>query len=213
MNKQTGKVTTTNMTNSTFNRFTYIIGADRETVNEIIGWVTKSIEYINQFFGGNIDRAKGTKFGDCIAKVEYLTDLITDNQNNYTSSFRGVRDINGRLQAGAIISEENDVIYFYAEEREYLYLDTFTTPPWNCLEGMTFPETVKGAATWLIADIINETIDTDIEGVIKTIAIDRARDFYQSIGFEENPDFPREMILTREAALRFLQDQLRRRGS
>ncbi|BAZ14975.1 hypothetical protein NIES4071_68450 [Calothrix sp. NIES-4071] len=26
------------MTNSNFNRFTYVVGADREIVNEIIGW-------------------------------------------------------------------------------------------------------------------------------------------------------------------------------
>lgn len=33
---------------SNFNRFTYVISANDEIENEIISWVTKSQEYINQ---------------------------------------------------------------------------------------------------------------------------------------------------------------------
>ncbi|RUT07308.1 hypothetical protein DSM106972_025690 [Dulcicalothrix desertica PCC 7102] len=98
-----------------------------------------------------------------------------------SSSFRGVRDISGRLQAGTIISREYGIIYPYSELRQYLSLDPFTSAPWNCLEGRTFVETVKGAGTWLMSEIVEEVIDTEIEGIIKILAIDRAKDFYSNI--------------------------------
>lgn len=195
---------------SAINKFNYVIGADQATQKELIIWVTKSLQYINQYFGGDRSRIAGTKFGDCVAKVEYLAELATDSSN--APLFRGVRDVNDRLQAGAIVSKQVGAIYPYTDERAYLDIDPFTTPPWNCLEGVTFPETIKGAATWLIADIVQEIINTEIQGVIKLLAIDRAKIFYQNIGFQINPEYEREMILTREDAQLFVQEQLRRRG-
>lgn len=63
-----------------------------------------------------------------------------------------------------------------------------------------------------MAEIIQETIDTEIEGVTKVLAIDRAINFYLDIGFEENPEYSRELILTREAAIIFLNKELKTRG-
>ena len=77
---------------------------------------------------------------------------------------------------------------------------------------MEFPEKRKGAATWLMAEIIQETIDTEIEGVTKVLAIDRARKFYLDIGFEENPEYFRELVLNKVAARSFLNKELRTRG-
>jgi hypothetical protein len=165
-----------------FNRFTYVVEANQDTKNELISWVTKSQEYINQYFEGDISRISKTTFGDCVAKVEVLADLAFDD---YASYFRGVRDINGRLQAGAIISRQVGILFPYTKERVYLSIDPFTTPPWNCLglEGVDLPEKVKGAATWLMSEIVQEIINTEIEGVTKVLAIDRAKDFYLNIGF------------------------------
>ncbi|BAZ11682.1 hypothetical protein NIES4071_35080 [Calothrix sp. NIES-4071] len=185
-----------------FNRFSYVVGADQTIQNQLINWVAKSLQYINEFFDGDRSRIAGTKFGDCVSKTEYLADIVTYLDNS--SSFRGVRDTSGRLQAATIISREYGIIYPYTEPRQYLSLDPFTSAPWNCLEGRTFVETVKGAGTWLMSEIIEEVIDTEIEGLIKLLAIDRARDFYLNIGFQENPDYEREMILTREASQSFI---------
>ncbi|RUT05889.1 hypothetical protein DSM106972_030950 [Dulcicalothrix desertica PCC 7102] len=44
-----------------------------------------------------------------------------------------------------------------------------------------------------------------MSGILKVAAIPAAIEFYSSIGFEENPDGSREMILTREKALQFLE--------
>ncbi|MBW4506333.1 MAG: hypothetical protein KME64_07465 [Scytonematopsis contorta HA4267-MV1] len=188
---------------SEINRFSYVIGADQTTQNELISWVTTSLQYINQYFEGDRIRIRRTKFGDCVSKVEFLAELVSDSDN--VSSFRGVRDTSGRLQAGSIISRQIGVIYPYTEEIEYLSIDPFTSAPWNCLEGRNFSETVKGAGTWLMSEIVQEVINTQIEGVIKILAIDRAKDFYSSMGFQENPDYPREMILNREDARQFIR--------
>lgn len=200
------------MSSANFNQFIYVIEANLDVRNELISQVVKSQEYINQYFGGDRNRIRKTTFGDCVAKVEALADLAVDD--SYASSFRGVRDVDGRLQAGAIISRQIGPIFPYTEERIYLSIDPFTTPPWNCLalEGVDLPEKIKGAARWLMSEIIQETIDTEIEGITKVLAIDRAKDFYLKIGFQENPEYPQELILTKQAALSFLQDQLYRRG-
>jgi hypothetical protein len=47
-----------------------------------------------------------------------------------------------------------------------------------------------------MVEIIQETIETEIEGVTKVLTIDRARNFYLDIGFEENPEYSRELILS-----------------
>ncbi|KYC38255.1 hypothetical protein WA1_38605 [Scytonema hofmannii PCC 7110] len=197
---------------SNFNRFTYVIGANQDTKDELITWIVKLQEYINQYFEGDKSRIMRTTFGDCVSKVEVLVDLVIDN--SYASDFRGVRDQNDRLQAGAIISRQIGSLFPYTEERVYLSIDPFTTPPWNCLglEGVELPEKIKGAARWLMSEIVQEIIDTEIEGVTKVLSIDRAKDFYLSIGFQENPEYFRELVLTKEAALAFLQDQLYLRG-
>jgi hypothetical protein len=201
------------MTNTAnFNQFTYVIEANQDTKNELITWVIKSQEYISQYFGGDRSRIRKTTFGDCVAKVEALVDLAFDD--NYASDFRGVRDVNGRLQAGAIISRQIGIVFPYTEERVYLSIDPFTTPPWNCLslEGAELREKIKGAARWLMSEIVQEILDTEIEGVTKVLAVDRAKNFYLNIEFQENPEYPPELILTKEAAITFLQNESNRRG-
>ena len=64
------------MTNlSSFNQFSYVIEANQDVLNELISWVIKSQEYINQYFAGDRSRISKTTFGDCVAKVEALVDL------------------------------------------------------------------------------------------------------------------------------------------
>lgn len=63
-----------------------------------------------------------------------------------------------------------------------------------------------------MSEIVQEIIDTEIEGVTKVLSIERAKDFYLNIGFQENPDYPSELVLTKEAAIVFLQQQFYLRG-
>ncbi|MEC4818945.1 MAG: hypothetical protein SAK29_37570 [Scytonema sp. PMC 1069.18] len=110
------------------------------------------------------------------------------------------------LQAGSIIELRVGEIYLYEGEQPHLLLDIVCSAPWNCLP-QRVSETRKGAATWLIAEIIDEMTSPPnrMSGILKVAAIPAAIEFYRSIGFEENPDGSREMILTREKALQFLE--------
>lgn len=156
------------------------------------------------FYEGEINRTQGTQFGDCIAKIGYLAQrTIAEPQN-----FRGVRDVQGRLQAGAIVLGDGGYLYQSAEYREYLYLDTLSNAPWNVIKNQ--PETVTGAATCLVEEIVKESIQLEYDGIVKTLAIKRAKPFYTRVGFIENPDISGEMVLNEQAASRFLLEQQRR---
>ncbi|GJD18025.1 hypothetical protein RIVM261_029810 [Rivularia sp. IAM M-261] len=175
------------------NVFTYIKGADPTIRRQIDEWDAKAKEYLVSLYEGDIERAKGTKFGDCISKIESLLDMIiTDSEN-----FRGVTDTDNRLQAGAIIENRSD----------YLYIDIFTNSPWNVVKNQ--PETKAGAATSLVEGIVRESIELGQNGIIKANILRRAIPFYEKIGFvEENGSG--EFMLTETASRNFLITQASR---
>lgn len=59
-----------------------------------------------------------------------------------TEGFRGVRDVEGNLQAGASITNE----------RDHIYIDNFSTDPWNIFR--ISPKSVRGAGEALMAEIV-----------------------------------------------------------
>lgn len=175
------------------NIFTYIQGADFRIRGQIDEWNTKAQEYLLSLYGGDIERVRGTEFGDCISKIEALIDMaLTDSEN-----FRGVTDTENRLQAGAIIENRSD----------YIYIDILTNSPWNVVKNQ--PETKAGAATTLVEGIVRESIELGQSGIIKANILRRAIPFYEKIGFvEENGSG--EFILTETASRDFLITQATR---
>ncbi len=107
-------------------------------------------------------------------------------------SFRGVRDSAGNLQAGATVTNE----------RDHIYIDTFTTAPWNVLENS--PKSVRGAGLALMAQIARESIDRGHGGQIRLNSLSSAVSFYEGIGLVEDEETG-EMILSSENSRRFLQ--------
>jgi hypothetical protein len=186
------------------NRFTYVNYADRRVTTDLLYWQNKIQDYLVEFYASNRNNALGTQFGDCANKSLDLLEVARDNPTR----FRGV--VNNLLQAGAIIEYRRGEIYLYESEQQHILLDIVCAAPWNCLPRSVF-ETYKGAAEWLIADIIQEmtSLPNRISGIFKVAAIPRAIKFYQRIGFEENPDGSREMILTEQRALQFLDEHIR----
>lgn|GEM_PF-3815106 len=92
------------------NVFTYTKGVNAAIRTQIIEWSNKNQEYLRLIYDGDIFRAQGTSFGDCISKVEYLIEMIfTEPQY-----FRGIQTLNGRLQAGAIIDDYSSYLYIDA---------------------------------------------------------------------------------------------------
>ncbi|MFL9458218.1 GNAT family N-acetyltransferase [Tolypothrix bouteillei VB521301_2] len=185
----------------TRNTFEYINYADSTAILYLIFWQEKIDEYVREFYGGNSENTLRTKFGYCVNKSLALLEAATDSP----SMFRGVKSSN-MLQVGSIIESRVKEIYLYEGEQQHLLLDILCSAPWNCLP-QSVSETRKGAATWLIAEIIDEMTSPPnrMSGILKVAAIPAAIEFYRSIGFEENPDGSREMILTREKALQFLE--------
>ena len=185
----------------TKNSFNYVNYADSITITNLIFWQEKIDEYIREFYGGNPENTLRTKFGYCMNKSLYLLEAAGDTPN----MFRGVLNSN-MLQAGSMIESRVGEIYLYEGEQQHLLLDILCSAPWNCLP-QSISETRKGAATWLIAEIIQEMTSPPnrMSGILKVAAIPAAIQFYKSLGFEENPDGSREMILTREKALQFLE--------
>lgn len=112
---------------------------------------------------------------------------------NEPETFRGVRDKEGRLQAGAIVHQESD-------RRS---VDFFATAPWNILQNQ--PESLKGAGTSLVEELVKESRELGNGGRLKLYAIPRAKQFYTAIGFVETDGG--EMELTPEAAEAFLDEQ------
>ena len=183
------------------NAFEYMSYADSIAIANLIFWQERIDEYIREFYGGNPGNTLRTKFGYCVNKSLYLLEAATDTPN----MFRGVKSSN-MLQAGSMIEYRVGEIYLYEGEQQHLLLDILCSAPWNCLP-QNISETRKGAATWLIAQIIQEITSPPnrVSGILKVAAIPTAIEFYRSIGFEENPDGSREMILTKEKALQFLE--------
>lgn len=177
------------------NEFVFVKGADVEGLGEIDGWIDKIENYLRDLFNEDRERVRGTRFGDNIAKVAYIAERVAMEPN----SFRGVRDVQNRLQAGAIVEEEID----------YLYVDALASASWNVLGNQ--PETLKGAGTSLMEELVRESIDLGFSGRLKLYPIERALSFYRDIGFTESEDWSGELELTPAAALIFLERQERRR--
>lgn len=171
------------------NEFNLVKGANAEVLRELQGWTDKIKDYLRDFFDGNLERVRGTRFGDNIAKVTYITERVTMEPD----IFRGVRDVQNRLQAGAILEEDID----------FLFLDAIASAPWNVLGNQ--PETIKGAGTTLMEELVKESKDLGFEGRMRLYPVQRSEQFYKDIGFVKTPEGDWE--LTPEAAERFLEEQ------
>jgi hypothetical protein len=187
------------------NVFNYIISASTDFRIQLINWNNKCREYINTLYSDDADRIFGTKFGDCVAKVQELAFSGTNSSN-----YRGVTDNSGRLQAAAIISIEQ--IEIEAELKQGIIIESLTNAPWNVIEqpGQDSIYKRKGAATSLIEGIIRESQSRGFGGVVKALTIERAKEFYQNLGFRET-DYSREMIVTEYTADTVLLDIEQRR--
>jgi hypothetical protein len=177
------------------NIFTYITSANSSIRTELFVWDTKIQEYLEFYYNNQMERIRGTEFGDCISKVRYLIERVV-TEPEY---FRGVQDTNGRLQAGAMVEE-----YF-----DCLYIDTLTNAPWNVIKNR--PETVKGAATSMVEGLVRESIALGYNGRLRVISIARSKSFYIKIGFIEDEENASSMELTPIQAERFLLQQRIRR--
>ena len=173
------------------NEFDFVKGADAEVWQDIANWEDKADDYVEEFFNNEMERVYGTQFGDNLALIAE----IAENATTAPETFRGVRDKEGKLQAGAIVHKDYD----------YLEVDFMATAPGNIL--LQQRSSLKGAGTTLMEELVKESRDLGCGGRLKLYAIPRAKQFYTNIGFVETDEGDWE--LTPEAAQRFLEEQKR----
>lgn len=150
-------------------------------------WYDFIQQHLRTEFDNNLELVKGTRFGDNIAKVAYITEMVLTSDK----AFRGVCNPQQHLQAAALIEIETDC----------LEIDAIATAPWNVVENQ--PQSVKGAGTSLMEELVRESIERGYGGRLRVCSIPRATSFYSRIGFTAQ-DLG-EMELNAESASLFLK--------
>lgn len=168
------------------NEFNFVKSADAEARRDLVHWENKANSYVEEIFENDIERVYGTQFGDNLAIIADLA----ENATVAPETFRGVRDRVGRLQAAAIVHQVSN----------YLEIDFIATAPWNIVQNQ--PESVRGAGTALMEELVKESSDSGFGGRLKLYTIPRARQFYEKIGLEATSEGDWE--LTPRAAEEFL---------
>lgn len=171
--------------------FSVVNQADSAVHRDLLEWSRVAAELVNQAVENNLPLRRR------IEANARLISLIQSDAVSTPENFRGVRDISGSLQAGAIVTDMDD----------YLYVDYMATAPWNITRDS--PLSVRRAATMLMATIVRESIEQGYGGQIMVDAVGGTTDFYRTMGFietEEGAASAPEMVLTPEAARDFLDD-------
>lgn len=187
------------------NEFRYIIGATREVRQGLVIWVDKIREYVDSYYGGNEENARGTEFYRAILKTRVIIDSLLEKEDG----FRSVFDDQNLLVSVCIIQDTS--IFIDDELVDCLEIESLTNSPWNTIEFLQL-ERRKGAATSLVEGIIQESRASGLSDIFKLMTIPDAKIFYQKIGFEET-NGSGEMILNSNAASMFLLDIEQKRNS
>lgn len=192
------------------NIFRYVVGQSVDFALNLDEWASSSEEYIYLYFNENRENVRNTSFGDCISKIQFLSNLLIDLEQGFTiNNFRGVVDERGILQAIAAIKDIE--LYNKGEMFPAIALESICNAPWNVID-QSQVETRRGAATSLIEEIIKESKSKQFGGVVKLFTIPRAKPRYSKIGFVDT-DGSGEMLLTEAVAEEFLNGQQQRRDS
>lgn len=187
------------------NEFRYIIGATREVRQGLVIWADKIREYVDSYYGGNEENARGTEFYRGILKTRVIIDNLLEKEDG----FRSVFDDQNLLASVCIIQDTSTLID--EELVNCLEIESLTNSPCNTLEFLQL-ERRKGAATSLVEGIIRESRASGLSDIFKLMTIPDAKIFYQKIGFEET-NGSGEMILNSNAASMFLLDIEQKRNS
>ena len=187
------------------NEFRYIIGATREVRQGLVIWADKIREYVDSYYGGNEENARGTEFYRGIFKTRVIIDNLLEKEDG----FRSVFDDQNLLASVCIIQDTS--IFIDDDQVDCLEIESLTNSPWNIIEFLQL-ERRKGAATSLVEGIIRESRVSGLSDIFKLMTIPDAKRFYQKIGFGET-NGSGEMILNSNAASMFLLDIEQKRNS
>lgn len=174
------------------NEFSYIVGATREVREGLIFWARKTKEYVDTYYQGNEENAKGTKFYRGILKTRAIVDSLFEKEEGVSI-----------IQETSILIEEELV--------DCIEIESIANSPWNTIK-YPVPEKRKGAATALVEGIIKESRESGLSDIYKLLAIPDEKNFYSDLGFRET-NGSGEMILDSNAASMLILDFDQKRNS
>jgi len=178
------------------NQFIYVIGATKQVRDGLIFWAEKAKEYVNTYYQGDEQNARGTRFYRGIIKTRVIVDSLYEKREG----FRSVFDDQNLLACVCIIEQTS----FFLEEElvDCIEIESIVNSPWNLINHLV-PEKRKGAATAIIEGIIKENREKQLSRILKLFAVPEERNFYSDLGFEET-NGSGEMLLNENQASMFL---------
>jgi hypothetical protein len=178
------------------NEFSYVIGATSQVRNGLIFWDEKIKQYVDNYYQGDEQNAKGTRFYRGIVKTRIIIDSLFEKEEGLRSVFD-----DHNLLASAYIIEQNS-IFLEGELVDCIEIESIVNSPWNLINHLV-PEKRKGEATAIIEGIIIENRDKGLSRILKLFAVPEEKNFYSDLGFDET-NGSGEMILSENQASMFL---------
>lgn len=187
------------------NEFSYVVGVTRQVREGLIFWAEKAREYVDTYYQGDEQNARGTRFYRGIIKTRVIVDSLFEKEEGVRSVFD-----DQNLLASVAITQETS-IFLEADLVDCIEIESLVNSPWNLIQHEV-PEKRKGAATAIVEGIIRENREKGLGQILKLFALPEEKDFYRDLGFEET-DGSGEMILSDNNASMLLQDLDQKRNS
>lgn len=181
------------------NEFSYIVGVTREVREGLALWDEKAREYVETYYQGREESARGTRFYRGVIKTRRITNSLPEIEEE---KIRSVFDDQNLLASIALIQDTS--IFVEEELTDCIEIESIVNSPWNLIK-YPVPEKRKGAATAIVEGIIKENGEKGLSRILKLFAVPEEKIFYSDLGFRET-NGSGEMILSESGAAMLLND-------
>lgn len=181
------------------NEFSYIVGVTREVREGLALWDEKAREYVDTYYQGREESARGTRFYRGVIKTRRITNSLLEIEEE---KIRSVFDDQNLLACIALIQDTS--IFVEEELTDCIEIESIVNSPWNLIK-YPVPEKRKGAATAIVEGIIKENGEKGLRRILKLFAVPEEKIFYSDLGFIET-NGSGEMILSESGAAMLLND-------
>ena len=181
------------------NEFSFVTGITREIRDGLLFWDEKAREYVDTYYQGNEESAKGTRFYRGFIKTRTIINSLIEIEEE---KVRSVFDNQNLLASLALIQDTS--IFVEEELVDCIEIESIVNSPWNLIK-YPVPEKRKGAATAIVEGIIKENRGKRLSRILKLFAVPEEKIFYSNLGFTET-NGSGEMILSEEGASMLLSD-------
>ena len=188
------------------NQFIYVIGATSQVREGLIFWTEKAKEYVDSYYQGDEQNARGTRFYRGIAKTRVIRDSLFEKEEGLRSVF----DDQNLLASVCIIEQTS--IFLEEELVDCIEIESIVNSPWNLINNLV-PEKRKGAATAIIEGIIKEMGEKGISRILKLFAVPEEKNFYSNLGFEETNGSGEMLLSENNASMLLLELDQKRKSS